>query len=432
MDKRPEIKAYLVVVIMTAVPVLLWGWSINWAGILRNPNWLLINFGKALGISGLVLLSLNIIIATRLPIIEKIFRGLPAALRAHHRLGGAALIMLVFHPLLLTVQYLAISYAAAAAFLTPGRDIGNTLGMASLAGMILLLILTFFTQLPYHIWKFTHRFLGLVLLLAGLHLMFVNGDISRNLPLRWSLLVITGLGLLAATYRSLLSFWLVKKYQFVVEQIKPLTNQVTAVIIKPVDAKPRFAPGQFAFLSFAGQVPGPEEHPFSLCSPTTAPAWRFAIKSLGDFTQNIDQIRPGTKVALEGPYGRFSFRFARHHQQIWLAGGIGVTPFISMAWDIEPPYEARLIYSIKHKSEAILLDELNKLSQTKNNFKLDIWESAARGRLTAAKITKIVGGLNNIDFLLCGPDAFMAALSEQLIAAGVPANNIYSEKFSIN
>ena len=104
-----------------------------------------------------------------------------------------------------------------------------------------------------------------------------------------------------------------------------------------------FEAGQFAWLKFGGSPFVFEEHPFTIASTATEP-WRkeFTIKALGDFTELMSAMRPGRRVYLDGPHGRFTFaHVAGGDGFVFLAGGVGITPMLSMLRTLAANHDPR-------------------------------------------------------------------------------------------
>ena len=145
------------------VPLLLWLSANNLTYSVASPWAFSLALGRLLGVMGICFYSINLILSSRWRFIEALFGGLNRVYIAHHIIGGIALIMLLFHPIVLAIARASSSWYGSLAFLLPSTDIAKNLGILALTGMVLLLILTFYIKLPYGLWKFTHKFLGLFL-----------------------------------------------------------------------------------------------------------------------------------------------------------------------------------------------------------------------------------------------------------------------------
>jgi len=439
------------IILLTAIPCLRVFALLSAPGQTADLFTVFTTLGQITGIAGLMLYAINLVMAMRLRIMEDYFGGLNRMYIAHHLTGGIALILLSFHPILLALRYLATatlqSFQAAAQFLwihpisysSPiGNDMAINFGIVALLGMVVLLILTFFIHLPYRIWLFTHKFLGVAFFFAGLHVLFIKGTVSGDGFLRWYLLFWVGLGLIAFVYRTLVGKILIRHYNYHVQEVKTPGKDVVSLILSPIDTKMDFEPGQFVFIRFRySGVKGvtTEAHPFSISSAPSDNVVRLSVKALGDYTRDLLKIKPGAIAEIEGAYGKFSYKNYDNPNQIWIGGGIGITPFLSMARSLRPEtgLNVDLYYSVKVVEEMIDTQALNALTASPAlNFRLIPHIGTDKGLLTADVVESQSQGLNNKDFYLCGPPPMMKALRKQLKAKGVPNFRIHSEEFSMS
>jgi predicted ferric reductase len=181
------------------------------------------------------------------------------------------------------------------------------------------------------------------------------------------------------------------------------------------------------------QNDGEEILHFSIASLQN-PEFILVAKNLGVFTSKMKNIKLGTKVMVEGPYGYFSHLNTKNKKQVWLAGGIGVTPFLGMAEKMrnDGGYEVDLYYCTKNSTEAVLLEELQSITETNKSFRVIPWYSDERGHLNAYKISEMTDGLMNRDVFICGPISFSNDITRQLKGMGFPKLNIHSERFKFN
>lgn len=253
------------------------------------------------------------------------------------------------------------------------------------------------------------------------------------MPLRVYILSLSFFGMVSYVYKSLLSRWLVKKYKFTVETVKLLNDKVVEIKLAPIGPNFGYQPGQFIFINFKQTGINNEAHPFSIASFPGDDRLSIVVKSLGDFTSQISNLQTGIEAEIEGPYGRFSYKNAEYLKQIWIAGGIGITPFVSMARSLvreRPAHRVDLYYCTHDASEAVLSDDLRALSVPGANFKFFNYYSSEQGRINAEYIKTNSEQLKNKDIFLCGPIAFMVGLKKQLLKMGVAAKNIHLEEFS--
>ena len=440
---------WLFIVILTIIP------SLRVVQIISQQNSsltysLLSTLGLVSGVAGMMLYALNLILATRLKFLENHFGGLNRMFIAHHITGGIALILLCFHPMLLAARLInpvttkTIRYAAEFLWIQPisfsmpfTNYMAINFGIIAFLGLVVLLIITFFIKLPYRVWLFTHKFLGAAFFFAGLHVLFIKGTISNDSFIKTYLLFWAVMGITAAAYKTLGGKILIRRYKYRLKSSKKINKEVVELILEPLNQKIDFQPGQFVFINFISSKVKPinnEAHPFSVSSDNTKNTIRLNVKALGDFTKSLQKLEPGTIAEIEGAYGKFSYRNFDNPNQIWIAGGIGITPFLSMAQGLENENHINvdLYYSVNTESEIIKKDELNKIMKNpKFKFRLIPQIVNSDGLLTADMISKQSKGLKEKEIFICGPPLMMKALRKQFNEKGIPNSNIHTEEFSL-
>lgn len=419
-----------------------WGWFLIWA-ILAVPigRWVQLNahsfsfitsLGQLTGIIGLVLFAESLILSARIKLFDDLFGGLNQAYIAHHIVGGISLLVLLIHPLAIMYIYSESSIHSAAMLLLPGADWILNFGIASLFSLIGLLVLTYYTNLPYQIWRFTHQFLGVSFAFGALHGIFVESDISRDPFLKYSILVVSLLGILMYFYRTILGRMLVKRYKYTISSVVHRADDIVQISFVPIETETMlFHPGQFVFVSLIGRGMHRETHPFSISSVPTPIGFVLAIKALGDYTKALATVPVGTRALIEGPYGRFSIRKDKDNEMIWVAGGIGITPFLSMAASMKTNTKTDLFYCIPTQKEAVYLQDLTTLSQGIKNLSVHPWLTKTQGHLTIETIRQYSGEIKGKTIFLCGPQSMMHELRGQFIRMGVPDSSIHSEEFAM-
>jgi predicted ferric reductase len=142
-------------------------------------------------------------------------------------------------------------------------------------------------------------------------------------------------------------------------------DRATELVLAPVGQPMSFRPGQFAFIEFHSPDLS-ETHPFSIASSPSSPELRFAVRTAGDWTRRVSTgtgIEEGLAVTVRGPYGRFT-PGSGSAEQVWIAGGIGVTPFLSVLRGAPGDLpRATLLYAVRSGKEALFLDEIEYAAQ---------------------------------------------------------------------
>ncbi len=188
--------------------------------------------------------------------------------------------------------------------------------------------------------------------------------------------------------------------------------------------------GQFAFVSFS-ELGMSEPHPFTLsAAPQSDGRLRMSIGPLGDYTIRLmSRLEVGAKARVEGPFGDFGLA---RGPQVWVAAGIGITPFAAMANAIKDEVgPITLFYSVRHRRNAAHLEELEAVADRHPNFELQVRETSIEGRLDADVITEHVDNFKGKHLMYCGPAALRKSLWEGLRGRGLSARRFHYELFEI-
>jgi predicted ferric reductase len=389
---------------------------------------LLFALGEVTALLGAALLSLNYVLSARLKFVEPYFGGLDKMYKAHRLLGSFGFVAVCFHPVFLAMN--SFASVNVVRYFIPSSNIPYALGVLSLYAYIFLIVATAYLKLPYHIWKLTHQMMGVPLVLFALHIIFIPTSLHNYLPLQIALALVIGVGILAYFYKLLIYHRWGPKYDYHLKNVIQL-GEVTELILKPRGKPLIFNPGQFVFVSFNSRGVGKESHPFSVSSGKDDDHLRLSIKSLGDYTDRIRLLQPDDKVQVYGPYGSFEYK-ENGNDQVWIAGGIGITPFLSMLRSVPETAASRiwLFYCTRSMRDASYLKEIMK--EKKRLPSLNIIHHASKdfGRINHSHISKRIATIKNKEILLCGSKNMMENLIEEFMVNGVRARNIHYEDFS--
>lgn len=208
-----------------------------------------------------------------------------------------------------------------------------------------------------------------------------------------------------------------------------------------------YQPGQYAAISFMRHGRPTPARCFSMASsPTEQDILQFAIRVKGHYTRSAARyIQPGDKISIGGPFGGFIFNTERDKTSVFLAGGIGIAPFMSMiryATRLGLTNEIMLLYGCQSQEDVPFAEELLYLEQVNPHFHVVF--AISRGPLTrfagrravAGHVTPellhqiIAGAYATHSFFICGPPRFMSTMLDTLKTNGTPADHILTEAFS--
>jgi predicted ferric reductase len=248
--------------------------------------------------------------------------------------------------------------------------------------------------------------------------------------LRLFILIIVLLGTIAWIYRELFYRFLAPQAVYIVKDVKDKGAGVIEISFLPEKGRLDFKPGQFAYFSFHSKNISAEAHPFSFSSAPAENELRFAAKQVGDFTNELGKVALGDRVTVFGPYGKFFSELDPSGECVFIAGGIGITPFLSALRGRFVNDKTIFFCSTHSDNDCVYAGELKTLADAPNAFKLHLHESDRRGHLTADIVEKRAGGLKDKNIFICGPEPMMNTLKKQFLAKGVPGKNIIFEQFN--
>ncbi|WP_347331010.1 ferredoxin reductase family protein [Marinimicrobium locisalis] len=400
-----------------------------------SPGAVLNLLGRLTGIWGMALLLVAAGLCCRVPGFDRPFGGLTKLWQLHHRLGAVAFLLLLLHPLLLAFSAASISLPAAVQTLFSDRSAVIWGWVALLALMIFMApSFSFFGEAEYQRWKFVHRLAGVTVVLGLVHTLLL----SRTLPGAWGP-VIWGLwaaaALFAISYRWVFSRWRGRQPYRLVAIDRPARN-VVELSLEPRAAALRYDPGQFVYLTptdpqlSAGRG---EEHPYTLSSAPGERLLRIAIKDLGDASRALQTLTLDTEVRIEGPYGRFfPSPEAPPEPELWIAGGIGITPFLSRLRHCARTGEAlnaHLIYCVQDETRVLFGEELRQLEAQLPESRITLHYFYREGPLEREFIERACSDAAQRFAYLCGPLPLIDRARGQLQGLGVPRARIVTEEF---
>ena len=423
-------------------------WGTSLLGILVVANlllWVVLHpadqpwgryIGEIVGVEAVLLLSCSLVLTTLLPVAERAFDGLDRVARWHRYTAVSGVVLMLGHPTL--------------AGLTPVPDvsqIGLRLGSLAMLGLVLLSIwalapslkaagwsrvIRHLASLSHERWLTGHRLTGLFVIAAVIHGAMVDPVLAQSPTLKVTYLLIGTVGVAAYLYRELLARYVVPIYDYVVAEVQRPNDVTIDVFLQPDGRALAFEPGQFIFLAFGG-TNGWERHPFTVASAPSQGRLEVSIRALRDYTRDLhENLQPGTPAKVAGPFGAFDFRHGGQ-QQIWIAGGVGITPFISWIRSLPEDFDrdVAFYYSVNRAAEALYLDEINAAAQAHPSLRPHLVDSSVDGYLTADLVIADLADPSPASVYMCGPPAMMTAMTDGFQRHGIPRSQIRWEQFSV-
>ncbi len=383
--------------------------------------------GMMLGSTVIVLMSFSLFLSTRPKWAEPYFGGLDKMYMTHRRTSTSAFLLMFVHLLTVPISLMNL-------------HIGNYLAMIAFLGIIAIVLPTLAPRIPflsklagtdYDDWKKLHRYIGVFFILGYLHSITVNAPTTK-IAINWNqIFVFLGIG--SYLYTEVFGRFFKKYVPYTVEEVNHPNSATTEVVLRAKGQPIKHAhAGQFLFIRFKEKGLD-ESHPFTISSAPHEDVLRLTIKASGDFTRHLfANLKVGTSAIVEGAYGMFNYKMTGE-KQIWVAGGIGVTPFLSFLRDLKTglAHDVDFYYTVRHPEEAVFKDEIEAAAKQNSRLKARIRFSSTDGSLTVDEIVKNAGGdLREHHVYMCGPLPMVQAFEKKFIEAGVPTENIHFEEFN--
>lgn len=292
--------------------------------------WTPATLSLACGISALALMAAAAILAARWPMMEGLFGGLDRVYEAHKWLGVFALALASVHLLFKAGDPLWQAEAILA--LPPAWT--RFVRQASFVVLMGIVILALNRNIPYSVWRWWHRLSGPLFLVVVAHWLSIKSPIELGSAAGLWLAGLSVLALLAAAYKLLLYPLVARHGHYRVVKVSR-GSAAAEIELEPVSHRARFHAGHFGFLRMKADGLR-EPHPFTIASaPSADGRISFVIRALGDYTTKlIAEVEPGMHADVYAPYGRFE-RKSECEREIWIGGGVGISPFIAWMRDGE-------------------------------------------------------------------------------------------------
>ena len=374
---------------------------------------------------GIAAWSTNLVLAARTPRIERAAGGLEQLYRLHRRLAVVVVVLAVVHAVFLTLH----AQGDAIELYLPAAGWPTFTGVISLVALIAAVVSSLLGRMTYPAFMRVHRLLSVVYLIGVLHTFAVRGTAASSVFLMTYLAIVTAAGIASLGYRLLGDVFGLGRRRYVVDAVGRLDAETVDISMAPVGRALVFRPGQFIYVTFRQRGFPREAHPFTIASAPSDDSLRIAVKGLGDFTGGLSGLEPGGRVRLEGPFGSFCLRRDLSEPQTWIAGGIGITPFLSWARSLDASAAADLYYCTPGAEQHHFLAELYDIADRFPEFKVIPMHKSSLGRLTVDDVEAVNPRVARGHVFMCGPPTLIDNMTKGFIDRGVPPEHIHSEAF---
>ena len=422
-------------------------WWVAGGGVQDLAGWAsgLTSAGRLTGLLSADLLLVQVLLMARVPVLERAF-GQDRLARTHRVVGFTSFTLMVLHIALITW-----GYAAGKLLATPGtlwqlvRDYPGMMlaagGTAALVMVVVTSIKAARSRLRYESWHLLHIYAYLGVGLALPHQLWTGQELLTSPAATvywWTLWGAAAAAVLV--FRLGLPAWRTLRHDLRVTSVVPEAAGVASVYVTGRDLhRLPVVSGQFLTWRFLTGAGWTRAHPYSVSAAPDGRSLRITVKDLGDGSADVPRIPTGTRVVVEGPYGRLSARArVRDGGVVLVAAGVGITPLRALLEDVDvAPGRAILLY--RYTGTPLFAEEIRTLAAERG---IDVrWLPGPRGEgggwLPAsadgydpvAVLRHWVPDVPDCDIYVCGPDAWAADVRRTALAAGTPADQIHVESF---
>lgn len=379
--------------------------------------------GLWVGAVSIMLMAWTNLLSVRARFMEPLWGGLDSMYRSHRWAGTLSVLFMFLHTSIEPEIQGGIRGASRSVAGT-AEDLAGT-GEVMLYGLVALSLLRLF---PYRWWRLTHKLLGIPFAFACWHFYTASKPYSNGSAWGWFFGAAMIVGLAAYVVRVVGLDMVLRGRRYQVSDIDH-TATTTRLVLKPTGRRLQYHPGQFAFVKL--DVSGMREpHPFTIASSPESGELEFYIRHLGDWSGRLPEADLlGATARIEGPFGEFEPIGAPDQRPVWVAGGVGITPFLAVLRSSEPlPTRPTLLYATRDEPGDPILATLRDAADA-GRVDLHLFISGQR-RLTVAELDGIFPeGLDRAHVALCGPTSLVNSMADAAAARG--ASTIETEDFDI-
>ncbi len=406
------------------------------AGSLAAPGGLATAAGRLTGLAAAYAMIVVVLLVARFGPLERAI-GQDRLVRWHRSLGPWPLYLLVLHGTLITVGYAQAAHDGVLHQF--GQLLWTYAGVlaATVAGVLLIAAgVTSYRlarrRMAYETWWSVHLYTYLALFLAFSHQVNTGASFVGHPAARawWTALWVGTLALVLIA-RVGLPLWRSLRHRLKVVEVTPEGPDSYSVLLRGrrLDRLP-VAGGQFLQWRFLRRGLWWQAHPYSLSAAPSGRHLRVTIKVLGDHSTALRRIRPGTRVAIEGPYGVFTADTLRSDKVLLIGAGVGITPIRALLEELPAAADVAVVLRGSSREDIVLRDEVADAVRRRGGRLHELLGPREQVPLDTAHLTALVPDISERDVYLCGPAPLQEALLAAATDAGVPPAHLHYESFS--
>jgi ferredoxin-NADP reductase len=287
-------------------------------------------------------------------------------------------------------------------------------------------------RMRYETWWAVHLYTYLAGALAFSHQLATGASFAGHpLARAWWTALWLGTAGSALVYRVALPLWRSLRHQLRVVEVRQEAPGVVSLLCEGRGVHDlAIAGGQF----FHWRILKPhlwwQAHPYSISALPAAPYLRLTVKDLGDHSRALAAVEPGTRIAVEGPYGAFTKHARRTNRVLLIGAGVGTTPLRALLEDLPARVDVEVVLRGSTPHDIVLADEIAELTAQRDGRLQQLVGPREQVALDAAALRRLVPDVAERDVYVCGPDGFSEAVLHAARSLGIPADRLHREAFS--
>ncbi|MFD0133127.1 ferric reductase-like transmembrane domain-containing protein [Streptomyces sp. NPDC127159] len=432
----------LLVALWAGAAGVIWMWWTNTPSIADNSGRIL-NAGRITGLLAGYLMALVVLQMARVPALER--RVGSDRVARWHAMTGRYTICLVLAHLFLTMWGYALQAGTGLGGIVRQTvdsvqqlpDVGKAaIGTGLLLLIGLISIGPIRRRLSYDLWYHVHLLTYAATYLSFWHQLSTGNEFVAQAWARTAWYVLYGsVTALVIWYRIITPIRLNMRHRLRVEAVVEETPGIVSVLMTGRKLhRMGAAAGQFFRWRFLAPGMRLSSHPYSLSAAPRPNMLRITVKAIGDHSSALRDLRPGTRVWAEGPYGALTADRRSRGKVLLVAGGVGITPMRALFETLPGAAgDLTLLYRANSTQDLALWDELAQIAEERGARLMYAVNSpeGERPDISADTLRRKLPDIDQHDVFMCGPPGFAQQVYEALRGAGVPARRIHHESFEM-
>jgi len=289
-------------------------------------------------------------------------------------------------------------------------------------------------KMSYETWWTIHLYTYLAVALGFMH-QVLTGPMFAGHPVNkifWEGLYIATAGVILL-WRFVIPLARSLRHNLRVDQVVVEGPDVVSIVMRGRHLdRLKAQGGQFFSWRFVSSGQWWISHPYSLSAAPSEHFMRVTVKNLGDASGGVLNLKPGTRVFFEGPYGTFVASKAARGHIVLVGGGVGITPLRALLEEFDATKEIDVLYRVGSEEELVFRKELDAIADWRGARVHYLVGSRKEHPMDARYIAKFVPAFRDSDVYICGPAGLVETVRKAALEVGIPRDRFHNEEFEFH